>query len=61
MDVNTGQELRTLAGHSGGVGSVAFSPNGQVLASGSYEIKLWDVTSGRELESCQGAEQRHDS
>ncbi|KAK3952211.1 hypothetical protein QBC32DRAFT_147331 [Pseudoneurospora amorphoporcata] len=40
--------LQTLEGHSGDVGSVAFSPDGQRLASGSRDkaIKIWDLMSG---------------
>jgi WD40 repeat protein len=35
--------LRTLAGDVGSVTSVAFSPDGQILASGNFEkmIKIW--------------------
>src|ERR1700727_2112159 len=43
-------ELRfTLKGHRGGVTSVAFSPDGKLLASGSADktIKLWDVATGK--------------
>jgi WD40 repeat protein len=38
----------TLQGHSGGVGSVAFFPDGKRLVSGGYDgsVQLWDVVSG---------------
>jgi WD40 repeat protein len=41
-------EWRTLRGQSVGVMSVAFSPDGQRLASGSLDatVKVWDLTNG---------------
>jgi WD40 repeat protein len=51
--------LRTLTGHKGIDLSVAFSPDGQTLASGSggyYDktIKLWNVATGQDLRTLTG-------
>jgi len=56
MGCYTGQGLRTLSGHKGFVASVTFSPDGTMLASGSYDdtIKLWNVTTGQELRALGG-------
>jgi WD40 repeat protein len=55
-DIASSQVLRTLAGHSAEVQSVAFSTDGKTLASGSFDetIKLWDVASGKELRTLTG-------
>ncbi|MBN3889395.1 MAG: ribosome assembly protein 4 [Nostoc sp. JL31] len=53
---NRAIEVNTLEGHSDGVNSVAYSPDGQHLASASSDktIKIWDVSSGQLLKSLTG-------
>ena len=55
-DVNTGERLHTLTGWDFDLSIIAFSPDGQVLATGgdtgNYgwgKILLWDVNTGRHL------------
>lgn len=47
-DPTTGHLQKTLAGHSGWVTAVAFSPEGNHIVSGSNDktIKLWDAVTG---------------
>ena len=49
--VANGQALHTLSGHTASIQSLAFSPDGQWLASGGSSgdgtIHLWEVSSGR--------------
>lgn len=40
-DIEIGQRLRTLEGHSHPVVSLDFSPEGNILASGSYDGTVW--------------------
>jgi len=46
-DVKTGENIHTFWGHPTDVWSLDFSPDGELLASGSYDgtILLWDVKS----------------
>ena len=48
-DAHTGERKRILEGHTLWVRSVAFSPDGQTLASGSGDdtIRLWEVHTGK--------------
>jgi WD40 repeat protein len=49
-DVATGAELATMAGHTGIVTDVAFSPDGNRLVSASdTTLRIWDVDTGQEL------------
>jgi hypothetical protein len=49
-DAHTGQETLTLKGHADMVRSLAFSPDGQRLASASSDgtVKVWDTQTGQE-------------
>lgn len=49
-NVADGRLLRTVTGHRDSLYSAAVSPDGSVLATGSYDekVRLWDVATGKE-------------
>ncbi|MEG4404124.1 nSTAND1 domain-containing NTPase [Microcoleus sp. MON2_D5] len=46
----------TLGGHANSVNAVSFSPNGKLLATGSFDntVKLWDTSTGKEIKTLTG-------
>ena len=50
------KELKTFRGHTQGIWSVDFSPDGLTLASGGSDryVRIWDIETGRLLRSLRG-------
>jgi WD40 repeat protein len=55
----TGEPLHVLKGHERNVWSIAFSPDGQLLASGSFDhtVKLWRTDTGTLARTLTGHKQ----
>ncbi len=56
-ELATGQAVVTLKGHTGPVLSVAFSPDGKLLASASedHTVRVWEPTPRRHLQPAKSA------
>jgi WD40 repeat protein len=52
----TGHTVRLREGHAGEIRALAFSPDGQLVASGSedHTVKLWETFTGREVRTLRG-------
>jgi WD40 repeat protein len=50
------RQMMTYQGHTGWIQALAFCPEGNILASGSYDqtIKLWNIQTGQCLKTLQG-------
>jgi WD40 repeat protein len=55
-DLTTGKEIRKFQGHTKDVRSVAISPDGNQLISGSFDgtMRLWDLHTGKEIRRFDG-------
>ena len=51
-----GELIRVISGHQDAIYSIALSPDGKTLATGSYDqkIKLWNVEDGKEIKTISG-------
>ncbi len=58
-DLESGQCLRILEGHSQGVNSVSVTPDGRRAVSGSWDktLRVWDLESGQCLRTLEGHSQ----
>src|ERR1700749_826542 len=56
VDARSGVVLRLIRGHAGTVADAAFSPEGDVIVTGSYDgtARTWEVATGRPLVTFTG-------
>ncbi len=54
--LSQGEQIKTLLGHSNYVHCLAYSPDGTMLASGSFDhtVKLWNPDTGQLIATCAG-------
>ena len=53
-DINAGECLKTLEGHTGWVNSVFFKDNLIISGSNDNTIRIWDIDSGSCLKTLEG-------
>ena len=60
-NAQTGEEIDLITGHTDWVLSIAFSPDGNTIASGSSDktIRLWNANTGKHLRTLSGHTSRN--
>ena len=55
-DVSTGKHIDTLSGHTNRIVSIAYSPNGSIIATGSDDntVRLWDAHTSEHIRTFTG-------